>query len=306
MTYRLLALDIDGTLRAAGEPRVLRRTAEAVRAVQKQGVLVAVATGRGRGGIPAGMLRGIRPDYWICASGAQVLDKNGAPLYTSRMTAEEMYALVDYCENWEQPLGFAFTDGSYVYLEYEALHRSELAAGVDESLQDGEDQDHHLQEMPLAAFGALAQEHSAAFSRRYPYFGLRFLYYRDGFCDILRPDQDKAVGLQKLLDALELTPAEAVAVGDGDNDCGMLRLAGLGDCVASGNADARAASDRLCPSPAEDGVGALCRELWPEAFAVADAPAPAGGAEPAAAARPDGPAACAVPASPAAPAGRRG
>ena len=62
MTYRLLALDIDGTLRAAGEPRVLRRTAEAVRAVQKQGVLVAVATGRGRGGIPAGMLRGIRPD----------------------------------------------------------------------------------------------------------------------------------------------------------------------------------------------------------------------------------------------------
>lgn len=62
------------------------------------------------------MLRGIRPDYWICAVGAQVEDAAGTALYTSHMTAEEMYALVDFCEDYEHPLGFSFSDGGYVYL----------------------------------------------------------------------------------------------------------------------------------------------------------------------------------------------
>ena len=76
------------------------------------------------------MLRGIRPDYWICAAGAQVEDAAGTALYTSHMTAEEMYALVDFCEDYEHPLGFSFSDGGYVYLDYEAFHVQEKAAAL--------------------------------------------------------------------------------------------------------------------------------------------------------------------------------
>ena len=48
MSYRLLVLDIDGTLRPSGQDRVPRAVAEAVCAVQRSGVRVAIATGRGR------------------------------------------------------------------------------------------------------------------------------------------------------------------------------------------------------------------------------------------------------------------
>ena len=75
MSYRLLVLDIDGTLRPSGQDRVPRAVAEAVCAVQRSGVRVAIATGRGRCCIPKGMLRSIRPDYWLCAAGAQLLDR---------------------------------------------------------------------------------------------------------------------------------------------------------------------------------------------------------------------------------------
>ena len=101
MSAKLLVLDIDGTLRPRGEPRVPKENADALRAVQKAGVKIAIATGRCRAEVPAHMLRGIRPDYWICAAGAQVLDRAGSELYTSRMTPEEMYALVDFCEDYE-------------------------------------------------------------------------------------------------------------------------------------------------------------------------------------------------------------
>lgn len=67
MPATLLVLDIDGTLRPHGEPRVPKENVDALRTVQKAGVKLVIATGRCRAEIPAKMLRGIRPDYWICA-----------------------------------------------------------------------------------------------------------------------------------------------------------------------------------------------------------------------------------------------
>ena len=95
MKYKLLLLDIDGTLRPGSCERVPKENAEAVCAVQKAGVKIAIATGRGRIGVGKGLLRSIRPDYWVCAGGAQLVDYKGADLALHRLTTEEMYALVD-------------------------------------------------------------------------------------------------------------------------------------------------------------------------------------------------------------------
>ena len=242
MPATLLVLDIDGTLRPHGEPRVPKENVDALRTVQKAGVKLVIATGRCRAEIPAKMLRGIRPDYWICAAGAQVEDAAGTALYTSHMTAEEMYALVDFCEDYEHPLGFSFSDGGYVYLDYEAFHVQEKAAALEGCLKDGEDQDRHLLDMPFSAFGMLAAEDIAKFQAKYGYLGLQFLPYHVTGCDILRAGQDKATGLQALLDHLGLAAADCVAVGDGPNDAGMLALAGRSYCMADGMKTAKAAA----------------------------------------------------------------
>mgnify|MGYP000927788992 FL=1 len=245
MPATLLVLDIDGTLRPHGEPRVPKENVDALRTVQKAGVKLVIATGRCRAEIPAKMLRGIRPDYWICAAGAQVEDAAGTALYTSHMTAEEMYALVDFCEDYEHPLGFSFSDGGYVYLDYEAFHVQEKAAALEGCLKDGEDQDRHLLDMPFSAFGMLAAEDIAKFQAKYGYLGLQFLPYHVTGCDILRAGQDKATGLQALLDHLGLAAADCVAVGDGPNDAGMLALAGRSYCMADGMKTAKAAAKAL-------------------------------------------------------------
>ena len=199
------------------------------------------------------------------ASG-QVEDAAGTALYTSHMTAEEMYALVDFCEDYEHPLGFSYSDGGYVYLDYEAFHVQEKAAALEGCLKDGEDQDRHLLDMPFSAFGMLAAEDIAKFQAKYGYLGLQFLPYHVTGCDILRAGQDKATGLQALLDHLGLTAADCVAVGDGPNDAGMLALAGRSYCMADGMASAKAAAKALAPAAAPDGIAQLCRSLWPEAF----------------------------------------
>ena len=109
MKYKLLLLDIDGTLRPGSCERVPKENAEAVCAVQKAGVKIAIATGRGRIGVGKGLLRSIRPDYWVCAGGAQLVDYKGADLALHRLTTEEMYALVDFFEDYDLPLRTSWT-----------------------------------------------------------------------------------------------------------------------------------------------------------------------------------------------------
>ena len=77
---------------------------------------------------------------------------------------------------------------------------------------------------------------------------------------------DKGRALTGLLEKLGLSAADCVAVGDGDNDVGMLKTAGLGVAVESGSDSAKAAADRLCAPADKGGLEELCRELWPEAF----------------------------------------
>ena len=66
-------------------------------------------------------------------------------MWQSRMTPEEMYALVDFCEDHELPLEFIFSDAYYVYVEYAAFVEKycgqNAASGFfDSVLRDGEDQ----------------------------------------------------------------------------------------------------------------------------------------------------------------------
>ena len=264
MSYRLLVLDIDGTLRPSGQDRVPRAVAEAVCAVQRSGVKIAIATGRGRCCVPKGMLRSIRPDYWLCAAGAQLLDRNGADLASHRMTPEEMYALVDFFEDYDLPLRFVFEDATYAYLDYPAFAASSRTLG--DALRDGEDQDRHLQSMPYTAFAHLSPAQAGQFQQKYGYLGLRFVFEGADSCDILPAGVDKAAALRTLLDRLGLTPADCVAVGDSDNDAELLALAGLGVAVQNASAAALAAADRTCPPAGAEGVAVLCRELWPQAF----------------------------------------
>ena len=153
MKYKLLLLDIDGTLRPGSCERVPKENAEAVCAVQKAGVKIAIATGRGRIGVGKGLLRSIRPDYWVCAGGAQLVDYKGADLALHCLTTEEMYALVDFFEDYDLPLRFTYHDANYAYLGYEEFARREREKNLALNIVDGEDQDKHLEEMPFGAFG---------------------------------------------------------------------------------------------------------------------------------------------------------
>ena len=168
----------------------------------------------------------------------------------------------------EVPLRFTFHDANYAYIDFAEFDRREKAKNLYNNIVDGEDQDHHLVEMPFGCFGFLPREQAAQFQEKYGYLGLQFLYSYPGSdgCDIMQKGVNKGAGLCELAGLAGLTPEECVAIGDGDNDTAMLAAAGMGIAMANGSANAKAAADRTGPDAEPHGVADLCRELWPEAF----------------------------------------
>lgn len=269
MQYKLLASDFDNTLVPFGEPRPRTAVVKAVKKLQAAGGKFVLSTGRGDCVINKEQLGGIRFDYAITCNGACVVDKNGAIVAEHPLTNEEMYALVDFCEDYNYPLQFDFRDAYYAYCEYDALKG--FYDGMANSglfCLDGEDQDRHLIDMPHAAFVVMPPEELAHFNEKYGHLKLHFMQVggvaQNGwYCyDVVRGGMDKGVGLADLCEKMGLTLADAVAAGDSANDVGMLKAAGLGCCMDNGTPDAKEAADRIIGDVREDGLAALIEELW--------------------------------------------
>ncbi len=72
--------------------------------------------------------------------------------------------------------------------------------------------------------------------------------------EISHRDAGKESGAKFLLEYLGLTREELAAFGDGDNDCGLLRFAGIGFAVANASPECRDAADEIVSSNDENGV----------------------------------------------------
>ena len=269
MQYQLLASDFDNTLVPFGELKPRPAVVKAVKKLQAAGVRFVLSTGRGYCVVHKEQLGGIRFDYAITCNGACVVDKNGTIVAEHPLTNEEMYALVDFCEDYNYPLQFNYRDAYYAYCEYDALkgfYDAMPKSGL--TCLDGEDQDRHLIDMPHAAFVVMPPQELVHFNEKFGHLNLHFMQVggvgKDGWCcyDVVRGGMDKGVGLADLCEKIGLTLADAVAAGDSANDVGMLKAAGLGCCMSNGTPDAKAAADRVIGDVREDGLAALIEELW--------------------------------------------
>ena len=272
MQYRILATDLDNTLipfdAAQPRPAVLA----AAKKLREAGVPLVMATGRTYSTMYAKLRRKIGFDYAVCCNGGHITDAKGNTLAETPLTNEEMYALVDFCEDYNYPLAFGYRDNYYAYTEYETI-RAHYASvpGSMLTVLDGEDQDRHLIDMPHAGFCMMPGSALEQFKAKYGYLKLRFLQVggvrgenMDGWrhYDVVRDGVSKAAGLARLCGVLNLPVDSLVTAGDGENDVDMLQAAGLGCCMDNGVPAAKAAADRVIPDVREDGLAALIEELW--------------------------------------------
>jgi 5-amino-6-(5-phospho-D-ribitylamino)uracil phosphatase len=266
--YRLLALDIDGTL-VNSDHELTEPTRQAVLRAKQAGLEVVLATGRRYSRtLPLVEPLGLHVPV-ITASGALVKDPlDHRTLFTAEFrpgVLEQVLSIVD--QAGYEPILYAdtFAEGFDFYLARLDVRGAELAEFLGMNVGCGRVRPRLIAEPPAGIFAgfamgsrgemlALTKTLERQLGEHLSVHVLRSPRYRGFMCEIAPVGITKWHSILHLADEWGISPAEICAVGDDVNDIPMIRGAGLG--VAMGNAldEVKAAADRIAPCNNSDGL----------------------------------------------------
>lgn len=259
MKYKLLVLDLDGTL-TNSKKEITAHTLDTLTRAQEQGLKIVLASGRPTYGV-APLANKLQLDkyegYILSYNGGEIIDWKTKEMmyknlldptvlpYLYKCAKDNDFAIVTY-EN-----EFVLTEKpNDEYVLKEALLNVMTIKKVDNFLDAvkhpvakclivGEPErlavlEKEMQETLKDKMGVFRSE---------PYF-----------LELVPKGIDKARSLEVLLTEIGMTKEEMMAVGDGFNDLSMIRYAGMGVAMANAQTVVRDSADFITLSNDEDGV----------------------------------------------------
>lgn len=267
MKYKLLVLDIDGTLLNSNN-QISDRTIASLVKVQEMGVRIVLASGRPTYGILpiAKLLKlGNYGGYIISYNGGQIINaQNGEILFERRINPEMLPSIEHKAEKYGFPL-FTYHDEAIItntannkHIEREASinnlniivepHLSiavdfapckcVLVSDDDEALKDLES--HWKKRLS----GSLDIYRSEKF-----------------FLEVAPSGIDKAATLSVLLELLSIPQEEVMAIGNGVCDVSMLQIVGFGVAMKNAQHSVKACADQVTDSNDDDGVAQIIEKI---------------------------------------------
>lgn len=261
MTYRLIALDMDGTL-LDGEGKFPPGFGEILRAAHEQEVVLAPASGRQLGTL-VDMFDGLHggPDGFIAENGA-VVAHEGEIVSTSPMPTEPVHAIID-----------AAQAGGFVPVICRPL-MAHIPAGLDAAASAEIDKYYHATSTEEDLHAIVDEEvvkvavyrHSAAETEVFPVLrsaapGLNVVISGPHWVDVMDPGVDKGVALRALARALGIRRHETAAFGDYLNDYALLEAAGTAWAMENAHPDLKEIADHIAPANTDHGVAVVLRDL---------------------------------------------
>ena len=266
--YRLLAIDIDGTLLNSRD-ELTPATREALVRAGKAGIHVVLATGR-RYSRTLHLVEPLEIDVpLVTASGALVKDPiDHRTLYRAEFhprVLREALAAVDHCGYDPVLCADTHTEGFDFYHGRSKVESAELTEYLDLNPDCGRLWPELIASPPPGVFTFFAmgtrpqmlelehrlQQHVPG--ELYTHV-LRSPRYFGFMCEVAPLGVDKWSAIRRLAAGWEIPDAAICTVGDDVNDVPMIEAAGLG--IAMGNAvpEVKAAADRIAPIHDEDGL----------------------------------------------------
>ena len=267
MKYKLLVLDVDGTLLNDAR-EISKRTLSALLKVQQMGVRIVLASGRPTYGLmplAKTLELGNYGGFILSYNGCQIIKaQNGEILFEKRINPE----MLPYLEKKARKNNFAiFTyhddtiitdnpENEYIQSEAELNHleiikEEEFSTAVDFSpckcmlVSDDEEAlvglENHWKRRLNGTLDVFRSE---------PYF-----------LEVVPCGIDKANTLGALMEKLGINREEVIAIGDGVCDVTMLQLAGMGIAMGHSQDSVKVCADYVTESNEEDGVALAVEKM---------------------------------------------
>jgi len=264
MKYKLLALDMDGTV-LNNKKEISEKTMAAIRRAMELGVIVTIATGRSWQSLePYQALLALLPHPLIVFNGGMVLSPDGEEVFYQQNLSPEAalevigvgqtYGVTQYI--WSN--GTLHADGVM-----ERIKRDTGEVGVGHLML--EDAEALAREGISKVLWSAEVDQIGAYQRALPAVlqARDMHYFTSGaqYLEFVDHRVSKGAALARFAAHFGIKPEEVIAVGDGMNDVTMLEYAGLG--VAMGNAPEalKQVADFVTLTNEEDGVAHVIEQF---------------------------------------------
>lgn len=266
MQYKLIAMDLDGTL-TNDQKVITEKTKAALMAAQKQGIRLALASARPSPGLfrerdvlDLQHYQGILMSY----NGGRIVDAaSGKVLFETGMDLQETKAVLRQLETLpvtpilDDGVRFYVTDRTGFKVDYECRNNNMVCKEV-ENLAD------FLCFAPIKILMSVDPAILADVQKQIADLlpdSLTVVQTAAFYLEVIPRSINKGQGIRDICRVLDITPEEVIAFGDAQNDIPMLQVAGMG--VAMGNAtDAvKHAANMVTLTNNADGIAAALEKL---------------------------------------------
>jgi len=265
LKYKILVLDIDGTL-TNSKKEIPPRTKSAIIKAQEKGVIVALASGR-----PSQGITHVANELELDRFGGYVLSFNGGVI-TNYQTKEVIFekvlpdGVIPVLYDEAKKAGVAivsYLDDAIVtetpeakYIDYEAFLNHMKVVKVDDFVDTLRSP---VTKCLMVGDPEILVKEEERLKKK---LGDRLNVFRSEpfFLEIMPQNIDKAYSLNKLLKHLKMTREEMIACGDGFNDRSMIEFAGLGVAMCNAQPEVKAVADLVTLTNDEEGVALVVED----------------------------------------------
>ncbi|KMK83688.1 pyridoxal phosphatase [Pectobacterium brasiliense] len=268
MTYRVIALDLDGTL-LNQQKKILPESLSALALARQQGIKVMIVTGRHHSAIHP-FYQGLQLDTpAICCNGTYVYDyQQGKASHTNPLSVEQAKNVITLLEEFDiHGLMYADDDMYYQYPTGHVVRTLAWAANLPEqqrprfaqveNLVRQTETSHAIWKFATTHADVPTLNHFAAEVEKQ--LGLACEWSWQDQVDIAQTGNSKGKLLQKWLGEQGISMKDVVAFGDNFNDISMLEGVGLGVAMGNSADEIKARADLVIGSNEEPSIADVIR-----------------------------------------------
>jgi len=259
-SYRLIAIDLDGTL-VDGQNNMSEAVERAVQEARARGVEVVLVSGRPRIAVlPIFRKLGLVLPV-ISSGGAHVSDPTSGRMIDEVLPpSPDLAVLVRLARS--AGLTMVFEGSDALYCEGSAIVREVMQTALQQPIESVEDGLLACAEpIQLTACGPRAQLDRLEAEIGTRALALSAVLAGSEYLEVTAQGVSKGAALELVAQYLGVSLTEIAVIGNGHNDISMFRAAGLAIAMGDAAPEVQAAADVVAPTIGEDGVAWALRQM---------------------------------------------
>lgn len=239
MTYKLLALDLDGTL-LNSEQKISAKNFSMIRKAEENGVRIVIATGRMFNSALPYINRLDLSGPMITYNGALIKEaKTGQIIDHTPLKKDDIIEILTIARDRDLHINMYHNDQLYVEKYFDEAVFYENISGIKAKQINSLNE---LIDLDITKI-LLIDRNKDSYKTHLNYFknkysnNLSISKSNSSYIDIMAKDVSKGNALLKVAELYDIKPAEIIAIGDSYNDLKMLKIVGLGIAMENSSND---------------------------------------------------------------------